>query len=47
MLRNARLGATYFASVSALALAVAITNTHAVADESEGVIHTHYDGRHQ
>ncbi len=44
MLRNVRLAATYFASVSALALAVAITNTHAVADESEGVIHTHYDG---
>ena len=44
MLRNVRLAATYFASVSALALAVAITNTHAAADESEGVIHTHYDG---
>src|SRR6202022_4286861 len=44
MLRNVRLAATYFASVSALALAVAITNTHAVADESEAVIHTHYDG---
>src|ERR1700738_615479 len=46
MLRNVRLAATYFSSVSALALAVAITNTHAVAvaDESEGVIHTHYDG---
>src|SRR4029077_19304804 len=43
MLRNVRLAATYFASVSVLALVAATTNTPALAGD-EGVIHTHYDG---
>src|ERR1700756_1180963 len=43
MLRNVRLAATYFASVSVLALVTATTNTPALAGD-EGVIHTHYDG---
>jgi hydroxybutyrate-dimer hydrolase len=44
MLRIARLAATCFASASVLALALVVTNTRAVADEDEGVLHTHYDG---
>lgn len=44
MLRIARLPTTCFASASVLALAVVITNTHAIADADEGVLHTHYDG---
>src|ERR1700751_364005 len=43
MLRNVRLAATYFASVSVLALVAATTNTPALGGD-EGVIHTHYDG---
>jgi hydroxybutyrate-dimer hydrolase len=43
MLRNVRLAATYFASVSVLALVATTTNTPALAGD-EGVIHTHYDG---
>jgi hydroxybutyrate-dimer hydrolase len=43
MLRNVRLAATYFASVSVLALVVATTNRPALAGD-EGIIHTHYDG---
>ena len=43
MPRIARFSA-YFASASALALAVVITNTHALADMDEGVLHTHFDG---
>jgi len=42
MLRIARLPTTCSASV--LALAVVITNTHAIADPDEGVLHTRYDG---
>jgi hydroxybutyrate-dimer hydrolase len=44
MLRIARLATTCLTSASLVALAVVITNTHAVAGENEGVLHTHYDG---
>ena len=43
MLRNVRLAAACFASVSVLALVAATTNTPALAGD-EGIIHTHYDG---
>jgi hydroxybutyrate-dimer hydrolase len=44
MLRIAKLATTCLTSASLVALAVVITNTHAVAGENEGVLHTHYDG---
>ncbi|SHN81649.1 3-hydroxybutyrate oligomer hydrolase family protein [Bradyrhizobium erythrophlei] len=44
MLRITRLPAIYFATASALAFAVVMPSTRAVADSDEGVIHTHYDG---
>src|SRR6266436_2757047 len=44
MLRIARLATTCLTSASVVALAVVITNTHVVAGENEGVLHTHYDG---
>lgn len=42
--RIVRVPATCFATASALVLAIAVTNTRAIADTDEGVIHTHYDG---
>ena len=44
MLRIGRVPVIYFATASALVLALAVTNTRAIADADEGVIHTHYDG---
>ena len=42
--RISRLPAIHFATASALVFAIAVTNTRAIADTDEGVIHTHYDG---
>jgi hydroxybutyrate-dimer hydrolase len=44
MPRIARLPVACFATASALVLAIAATNTRAIADADEGVLHTHYDG---
>ena len=44
MARIARLPVACFATASALVLAIAATNTRAIADADEGVLHTHYDG---
>ena len=44
MFRIAKLAITCLTSVSLVALAVVVANTHAVAGENEGVLHTHYDG---
>jgi hydroxybutyrate-dimer hydrolase len=44
MLTIARLAGTCFTSASVLALAVVTTNTRAVANEDESVLHTSYDG---
>ena len=42
--RIARRPVTFFATASALTLAVVMTNTPAAAGADEGVLHTHYDG---
>src|SRR3984893_1417568 len=44
MPRIARLPVACLATASALGLAIAATNTRALADADEGVLHTHYDG---
>jgi hydroxybutyrate-dimer hydrolase len=44
MPRIARLPVACFATASALVLAIAATNTRAIADADEGVLHAHYDG---
>src|ERR1700760_4901932 len=43
-LRIAPVSAVCFATASALALAAMMTNTRAMADADEAVLHTHYDG---
>jgi hydroxybutyrate-dimer hydrolase len=44
MLRIAKFANICLTSASLVALTVVITNTHALAGENEGVLHTHYDG---